>query len=233
MFIHQNATAKSAAQSYSIDALRHLCPAGQQVQDVAAKELLFCEGDRTASVYEVIDGMLCTFRLMMDGRRQITGFAGPGDLVGLAQGDSHRFNCQAVTGARVRRISRSTLMKSAAERPEVGKRLLAVATAELASMQDYCLMLSRKSAQERVASFLLGLLYRQTGGEDADGPVTVDLAMKRRDIADYLGLSVETVSRTLTALKNLGVIDVPHGAAVVINDIFELEELAEAEDERL
>ena len=63
--------------------------------------------------------------------------------------------------------------------------------------------------------------------------MTVDLAMKRRDIADYLGLSVETVSRTLTTLKNLGVIDVPHGGAVVINDIFELEELAEAEDEQL
>lgn len=233
MYIQSATVTKPLAQA-SFHSVWGACAQGaDHAQALKAKDVLFCEGDRAGAVYEVVEGTLCTYRLLVDGRRQVLGFAGPGDLIGLAQGEIHRFNCQAVTAARVRRISKGSLLRTAAQRPEVGEKLLAFATNELAAMQDYCLLLSRKSAQERLVSFLLGLAIKQTDGTalEAEGPVTVTLSMRRRDIADYLGLSVETISRTLTVLKNLGVIDVPHGSAVVIKDMVALEDLAEAEDD--
>lgn len=233
MYVQSAPLTKEIVQSDGEGLWEGLASGRDPVQTLKAKDVLFCEGDPAGTVFEVVEGTICKYRLLIDGRRQVLGFAGPGDLIGLAQGDVHRFNCQAVTPARLRRIPKNGLLRTAAQRPEIGEKLLTFATTELAAMQDYCLLLSRKSAQERLVSFLLTLADQQSGGAafDADGPVTVVLTMRRRDIADYLGLSVETVSRTLTALKNLGVIDVPHGSAVVIRDILELEELAEVEDD--
>lgn len=190
---------------------------------------LFLEGDDADYVYEVMEGVVCCYSMLANGRRQVISFSFPGDLVGLVQGDVHRYSTEALGPTRVRSIPRSLLLKTAAERPELGRKLLEFATTRLALMQDHFVMLGRKSALEKVASFLLALA-RNTGNEDCES-IAFDLPMTRADIADYLGLTLETVSRTLTKLKTAGVIDLPQPQKVYVRDLFELEELAESDDD--
>lgn len=200
----------------------------QQVQVYEAHEPLFCEWDDAGFVYEVLEGVVCCYRLCGDGRRQVLSFCYPGDLIGLVQGDFHRYSSEVLTPARIRRIPRSMLLKTAKERPELGQKLLRFATSELAVMQDHFALLGRKMAVEKVASFLLGIANRHIS--EGDTTVTFQLPMTRVDIADYLGLTLETVSRSMTKLKIAGAIDLPQSSTVVIRDIFRLEDLAEASD---
>lgn len=199
------------------------------IQGYNSRKHLFCEGDEATYVYEVLTGVVCNYRTMSDGRRQVISFSYPGDLIGLVQGETHRFSSKAIENARIRRIPKGALLKTAVTRPEIADKLLNFATTELAILQERFVTLNRKSAQERIATFLLELVERLTDG-DQDGAVTLKLPMRRRDMADYLGLSVETVSRTMSAMKNTGVIDLPHSSVVVIRDIFDLEDLVETED---
>ncbi len=201
---------------------------GQVELNLRAGEPLFCEGDDAEFVYEVLDGVFCCYSLLPDGRRQVTGFVHPGDIIGLGSQDTYHTSCDAVCDATVRSIPRSRLMKVAEERPELGSRLLDCATEQLAGMQQHFVLLGCKSAQEKLASFLL-TLARRYAGEDAE-EVTFILPMTRSDIADYLGLTIETVSRTFTKLRNAGVIDLPQSTTVHVRDIFCLEEMAEPMD---
>ncbi len=197
-------------------------------QRLHAHEALFCEGDEAGFLYEVVDGVMCNYRILLDGRRQIISFAYPGDLIGLGHTESHRFSCEAVCDARVRSIPKAALLRDAQGQAHVGHRLLEIATAELADMQEHQLLLGRKSAMEKLASFLLMLACRSKG----EGAKTArfNLPMTRTDIADYLGMTIETVSRNLTKLKVLGVIDLPQTTRVIICDMDKLEELAEGDD---
>lgn len=205
-------------------------PATQQrLQGVESHASLFLEGDEAEFVYEVMEGVVCCYSMLANGRRQVLSFSFPGDLIGLVQGDVHRYSTEALCPTRVRCIPKSLLLKTAAERPELGQKLLEFATTRLAVMQDHFVMLGRKSALEKVASFLL-ILANNAGGADSES-VTFNLPMTRADIADYLGLTLETVSRTLTKLKSMGAIDLPQPQKVVVRDVFELEELAESDDE--
>ncbi|NNE23861.1 MAG: cyclic nucleotide-binding domain-containing protein, partial [Rhizobiales bacterium] len=122
-----------------------------------AHEALFCEGDDAEFLYEVVEGVMCNYRILMDGRRQIISFAYPGDLIGLGQTQSYRYSCEAVCGAKVRSISKGALMRDAQGHADLGHRLFEIATNELNSMQDHQLLLGRKSATEKLASFLLVL----------------------------------------------------------------------------
>lgn len=201
----------------------------QRFQKLESHAPLFHEGDEAEFVYEVVEGVVCCYSMLANGRRQVLSFSFPGDLIGLAQGDLHRYSTEALCPARVRSIPKSLLLKTAAERPELGRKLLEFATSRLAVMQDHFVMLGRKSALEKVASFLLALA-KSAGGEGSDS-VTFNLPMTRADIADYLGLTLETVSRTLTKLKTAGAIDLPQPQKVVVRDLFELEELAESDVE--
>ncbi len=230
MHFHQTAQNKPSPSQFAIASWAELPGCQQSIQSHAAGAFLFCEGDETDFVYEVVAGIVCNFRTMSDGRRQVVSFSYPGDLIGLVQGERHRFSSQAVSPARIRRIPKGALLKTAAARPELAEKLLNFATSELAILQERFVTLNRKSAQERIATFLLELVERLTDGDD-DGAVTLTLPMRRRDMADYLGLSVETVSRVLTGMKNSGAIDLPHSSVVVIRDIFELKDLAESEDD--
>lgn len=205
-----------------------LLETGQAEMNVRAGEPLFFEGDEADFVYEVLDGVFCCYSLLPDGRRQVTGFVHPGDIIGLGSQATYHTNCDAVCDAMVRSIPRSRLMRVAEERPELGSRLLNCATEQLAGMQQHFVLLGRKSAKEKLASFLL-TLARRYAGEDA-GEVTFVLPMTRSDIADYLGLTIETVSRTFTKLKTAGVIDLPQSTTVHVRDILRLEETAEAMD---
>ena len=191
-------------------------------------EGLFCEGDNAGFIYEVAEGVMCNYRMLADGRRQVLSFAYPGDLVGFGHTATYRFNCDAICSVRVSCIPMAAVMRGAQERANVGRRLLEVVSTELAHMQELQLLLGRKSAIEKVATFLLMLARRND--ESADRAHQFQFPMTRTDIADFLGMTIETVSRNMTKLKDMGVIDLPQSSTVVVRDIDKLEDLANGED---
>jgi CRP-like cAMP-binding protein len=200
----------------------------QRVLDLSPHQSLLMEGDKAGFVYEVLDGVVCCYRVLADGRRQVTSFAFPGDFIGIGPDDTYRFSCVATCATRVRSIPKSLLFRTADRDPNLGRRLLECAGAQMAGMLDHFVLLGRKSALEKVATFVLGLAKRNC--DDEASSVTFTLPMTRADIADYLGTTNETVSRCLSKLRNLKVIDLPQPQVVVVHDIEMLENLGEAPD---
>ncbi len=160
---------------------------------------IFDEADPAEHVYNVASGAVKIYKLLPDGRRQITGFLLPGDFLGLTHKEAYAYSAEALGPTKLCRFPRRKLESLLDEIPKLEQRLLGMASHELAAAQDQMMLLGRKSAKERVVSFLLmmsnGAVRR---GKPAD-PVT--LPMNRSDIADYLGLTIETVSRTFTQLR--------------------------------
>jgi len=192
------------------------------LQKKAAGETIFWEGDAADSVFEVVKGTLRLHKLLPDGRRQVTGFLGAGHLVGLAPEGTWVYTAEAITEVTLCRYRRSAFERLIDTVPGFARRVLTVTSHELRVAQDQMLLLGRKTASERVASFLL-LMADQQGGEDA---TEIGIPMGRTDIADYLGLTVETVCRTLTQLKRNELIDLPTHGHIVIRDRNALDELA-------
>ncbi|HWV81138.1 MAG TPA: helix-turn-helix domain-containing protein [Hyphomicrobiaceae bacterium] len=190
------------------------------------REDLFLEGDEASHVYEVMSGVVCLYRIMPDGGRHILAFRFPGDIVGLCSPANYGYNAQAVGDARVRRISRAGLERMIDERADFARKLLRMAAAELNAMRDHLTCLASKSAEAKVADFLLMLIERSTARAGAD--VVVDLPMTRTDIGDYLGLTIETVSRTISKMRRSGIIDLPRTTRVVVRSEERLAELAGA-----
>lgn len=181
------------------DDLRRLRQCGGTTMFAEGK-VLFFEGDNADNVYNVISGVIRLSKLLPDGRRQITGFMFPGDFLGITLEDEHAFTAEAVTQAEMCRFSRGRFEDFLTVQPRLERRLYALAAHELAAARKQLVLLGRKTASERLASFILMLADRSTGlAGDEDDIVT--LPMSRTDIADYLGLRIETVSRELTALK--------------------------------
>lgn len=170
-----------------------------------AGETLFHEDDPADEVFTVTRGMLKLSKLLPDGRRQITGFPVAGDYLGLAFADKYIYSADAVTTVRVCRFPRLAFLALLDRFPAVEKALLGRAATELAAAQKQMLLLGRKTARERVASLLLQLAQQQQARQGA----MVELPMSRTDIADYLGLTIETVSRSLSGLRKAGLIDLP------------------------
>lgn len=187
-------------------------------------EILFAEGDTADSIYEVVRGMVRLYKLLPDGRRQITGFLSAGHLLGLAPAGVCVYTAEAITDVTVCRYKRAAFERLIDEVPGFARRLLAVTSHELHAAQDQMLLLGRKSATEKVASFLLLMADRH--GQEMD---EVQVPMTRGDIADYLGLTIETVSRTLSRLKQDGVIALPAPTHIEIRDRDGLEDLAAGE----
>jgi CRP/FNR family transcriptional regulator, anaerobic regulatory protein len=181
---------------------------------------VFGEGDNADNIYEVVSGMLRLYKLLPDGRRQITGFLSAGQILGLAPEGSYVYAAEAITEVTLCRYTRRAVERLMDEVPGFARRLLAVTSHELRAAQDQMLLLGRKAAGEKVASFLL-LMAAQQSGKDA-----VSVPMTRTDIADYLGLTIETVSRTFTKLKLDEVIALPTRGRVDILDRDRLEEFA-------
>jgi len=188
----------------------------------AAGETLFAEGDEANNIFEIVRGVLRIVKLLPDGRRQITGFLSSGHVVGLAPEGIHVYSAEAVTEVTVRRYRRAAFERLIDEVPGFAKKLLAVTSHELRLAQDQMLLLGRKTALERIASFLLIIMAQQ----DSDSEEIVDVPMTRSDIADYLGLTIETVSRTLTKLKQDGFIALLTPNRMKIQNLDELVELA-------
>ncbi|MCP8884463.1 helix-turn-helix domain-containing protein [Devosia sp. XJ19-1] len=193
---------------------------------VGATTMLFREGDSADALFEVVTGVFRATKVFADGRRQVVAFAYPGDVIGFGHGDAYRFDCDALTPGRVQVTAHSDIGQAMRNRPELGEKLLTMAAGEIASMHDLSVLLCRKSAMERIAGFLLSLASRtgKLGNEKR-----VSLPMCRADIADHLGLTIETVSRNLTKLKIRGIIDLPGRGNFVIRDLERLRGQAECE----
>ncbi|GAB5470734.1 MAG: helix-turn-helix domain-containing protein [Rhodospirillales bacterium] len=194
--------------------------------EFAAGQGLFDEGEPARHVFNVTEGAVKIFKLLSDGRRQVTGFLFAGDFLGLASGEAYAYSAEAVTGTKLCRFQRSQLEQVLRRYPEMERRLLEIAGHELAEAQDQMLLLGRKTAKERIASFLLLLSRRaEAGGRSAD---PVQVPMSRNDIADYLGLTTETVSRTITKLKSDGLIELQAGGLIRLADRDRLLEISDS-----
>lgn len=165
---------------------------------------IFDEAERAQHVFNVTSGAVKIYKLLSDGRRQITGFLFPGDFLGLTHNENYAYSAEALTRTTLCRFPRQKLEALLDEMPKLEQRLLGMASHELAAAQDQMILLGRKSAKERVASFLVMLSNAAARHGRPDNPVS--LPMTRNDMGDYLGLSLETVSRALTQLKTHGFI---------------------------
>lgn len=185
------------------------------------------EGAPATDFFNVTSGTVKLFKALPDGRRQITGFAAPGHFLGLAVSDSYAFGAEAIDTVRVCRFSREKMGELLDDFPKLERRLLEEASNELVAAQNQMLLLGRKTARERVASFLLDQM--QAGllpGQPPPSGGRLHLPMTRGDIADYLGLTIETVSRTLSWMRAQGMIEVGKGYAITIVSTPKLEVLA-------
>ena len=163
-------------------------------------EEIYGEAEPAEYVYQVIGGAVRTYKLLSDGRRQIGAFHLPGDMFGLEAGVTHRLAAEAIIDTTVRLVKRRSLEHAAMTDAQVARKLWTMTAVELRHAEDHMLLLGRKSAMERVANFLLEMDRRlAVAGMMA-------LPMSRRDIGDYLGLTLETISRTLSQLRGQGVL---------------------------
>ncbi|MBR0877819.1 MULTISPECIES: helix-turn-helix domain-containing protein [Bradyrhizobium] len=159
---------------------------------------IYGEREPAEYVYQVTSGAVRSYKLLSDGRRQIGAFHLAGDIFGLENGNEHRFTTEAIVDTTVRLVRRQSLEMVAESDAMVARNLLSMTTNNLQHAEDHMLLLGRKTSLERVAAFLLEMDGRLT----ASGVMA--LPMSRRDIADYLGLTLETVSRALSRLHELG-----------------------------
>ena len=178
-------------------------------------ETVFAEEEITASFYNVLDGVMRLYKLLPDGRRQIVGFALPGDFLGMTVSGRNNFSADAISEVEVCRFSKVSFQRFAEDKPHLLRRINELAIRELAQAREHMVLLGRRSAEEKVATFLVGWrdrLARQNGAS-----ATLPLPMSRQDIADYLGLTIETVSRTFTKLERDGVIEIISGGVRLLD----------------
>jgi CRP/FNR family transcriptional regulator, nitrogen fixation regulation protein len=174
---------------------------------------IYAQGDEGGPLYLVEFGTVRVCRLTADGRRQITSFCLAGDVFGLEEGNEHEFSAESVDGAGIR-------MLRPANSAGFAQSVLSLTLRRFAEVQRHVLLLGRLGANEKMARFLVDLMERRGGDE------IIDLPMQRSDIADYLGITFETVSRTLRALKERGIIRLNTVSQVAVLDEDRLAELA-------
>ena len=178
---------------------------------------IFSEGADADYFYKVVSGVVRTCKFLVDGRRQIDAFHIPGDVFGLESGTEYRLSAEAVSDCTVIAFRKT---KSVAGDPALSQELLGFAMQSMIRAQAHSLLLGRHSAMEKVAGFLLDW------AEKFSSQATLSLAMTRQDIADYLGLTIETVSRTLSQLERDNVIDLPTARQIRLCNLDVLEDLA-------
>jgi CRP-like cAMP-binding protein len=214
------ATLRTPHARRAVEAESSAPPAGHTLADAidmmgapmsfSRNEEIYGEREPAEYLYKVISGTVRIYKVLADGRRQIQAFHVPGDIFGFEFEDEHAFSAEAVNEARVLVVKRSTVMALAARDNDVARQLWAMTARELQRVQGHVMLLV-KTAQERVVSFLLEMAGRTHG--DA-----VELPMSRQDIADYLGLTIETVSRTLTSLESTAAIALPSSRRIVLRN---------------
>lgn len=187
-------------------------------------ETIFNEGDESRFTYRVLSGAVRLCKVLPDGRRQIADFALTGDFFGLEAKPEHALTAEALGEVAVVRYSKKQLDQLSDEKPEFRNALIATLRQSLWSAQHHLIMLGRQTATERVVSFILQL------SERANNAATIDLPMCRQDIADYLGLTIETVCRILTHLKKRRIIATPDRHTIIFKNRPALEALREQQD---
>jgi CRP-like cAMP-binding protein len=191
-----------------------------QTQFYAAKQHLFCEGDPASEFFRIEAGHVCIYSVLPDGRRQVVDFAYPGDIIGLGSSDEHALNAEAISPTRVRCLPTASIEDAVRRDPQLGLKLYEAVSRQLGDAQHRLMSMGRCDAAERLAGFLLALLRRT---KDACELV---LPMTRADIGDYLGLTTETVSRTFTRFRELGLITIEQGILIAIRDLPGLQRMA-------
>ena len=224
-FVPGHAVAQKVGRSFNEDAQDDFLSALQAIGTVAhfsRNTTIFSDGDEARYSYRIVSGTVRLCKLMMDGRRQIAEFLTSGDIFGFEWLDTHALTAEALTDVVVVRYARTRLDRLGEERGDVQRSLMAVLSRDLWAAQNHLVMLGRQTAKERVVSFLLALAERHGPGNGG----TLDVPMGRQDIADYLGLTIETVCRAISELKRARLIDVPNRTQIVLRNLARLHEIA-------
>jgi CRP/FNR family transcriptional regulator len=220
------------ARSYSFcDVLE-----GQEFQRLAAMALsrsfaphqtIVEEGQPADFLINVIAGTVKLYRSLSDGRIQIVGFLKRGDFLGIPTAGGYTVGAEAITPVETCNFARAPFQRVLTEFPTLERRLFDLASNEIAAARDHLLLLGRKTARERVASFLTLMASKAQCGHTSKP--CVELPMTRIEIADYLGITMETVSRTLHALRNEGLIEMPSPTELTLTRADKLKAMAEGE----
>lgn len=208
--------------SVSNEDLKDLAACSSRIK-LRAGETLIWDGDAASHSYVVTNGTLCASKTNDDGRRQVLSFLFAGQFIGMPSDDTHHFSVEALTDAEVCRFDRRRLEELMDKYPAVDKGYRTGTARQLESAHEHSFALGRQSAMERVAAFLLQLAKTSCPRSAAS---TLKLPMTRGDIADFLGLTLETVSRAFSRLKSIGVIALPSAQEVEIRDEDRLKALA-------
>jgi len=182
---------------------------------------IFEQNASVTSVYAVVSGSVRFSRLMQDGRRQIGAFYLPGDLFGLESEDRHSFAAESIVNSRIKMTKRGSFLEAAWSEPALAKKIWAETSVHLHRAQEHMFRLGRTTAEERVAAFVLEMDWRLRSSG------LVALPMPRRDIADYLGLTIETVSRIFTLLKRQELISIPDWRHIAIRNRSALQQMSD------
>jgi CRP/FNR family transcriptional regulator, anaerobic regulatory protein len=200
--------------------LRELEHLGRHVH-FASSETVFAQEEMTTSFYNLLQGVMRLYKALPDGRRQIVGFALPGDFVGMTPSARHSFSGDAIGPVAICRFSRASFARFIEDKPHLLLRINELAVRELSQARDHMVLLGRRSAEEKVASFLISWRDRLVHLKGPlKGPLkTVPLPMSRQDIADFLGLTIETISRTFTKLERDRVIKIAPGSVSLVDPV--------------
>ncbi len=220
---HGHAVAALAPMPWAIPALpeeRGGFELSGVVMHFAPDRQVYAEGDEARCFYKVVSGTVRTCRFLNDGRRQIDAFYMAGEVFGFEAGGDHRMSAEAVSECTIIAYRRRGLETMIAQDERLGRWFFNHAMTSLAQTREHSLLLGRGSAAQKISAFLVEIASRQS----ADA--AIDLAMSRQDIADYLGLTIETVSRTLSHLERDGVIELPSARRVLLRDKRSLKSLA-------
>jgi CRP/FNR family transcriptional regulator, anaerobic regulatory protein len=201
----------------------------QPAEQLQPGQSLFFEGDDARHVFELTEGALRIFRIISDGRRVITGFVYGGDLIGVSLKGNYLYGAEAIVPTKVRRLTRRAFEAAVTESDELRMQVFERVCDEMAAAQDQMVLLSCKNAEERLCTFLIKHARRASGTGVAQA--LVQLPMTRQDMADYLGLTIETVSRTITKLAGKGVLGCVGRHSIKIIKPMVLAQLAGDDDE--
>ncbi len=193
----------------------------------ARNQTIFSDGDPADYSFKVLTGAVRLVKLMADGRRHVAGFQLAGDLFGIEWSGEYMLTAEAVGDVALVRYSRSLLERMSDERADVRKQLTERLRNDLCAAHQHLIQLGCQSAKERVASFLL-LLAERAGTADGEA---IEMPMGRQDIADYLGLTIETVCRTLSDLKEARIIAVPNRHEITVRSLEALESIVESDSD--
>ncbi|MEJ8473326.1 Crp/Fnr family transcriptional regulator [Roseibium algae] len=199
---------------------------GSKASRFKAHDVVYYQGDEAKRLYQLVSGTIMLFKLLPDGRRQVVEMLRAGDIFGLASGEEYDCTAETLTEASLHEVN----LKQVEGSTEMQRQLMKCLTNQMSSLHEHTVLLGRKSAVERVASFLMYLVPNRGGGVGCLGPdpalaedtCDLQLHMTRQEIADYLGLTIETVSRVVSDLKRRGVIRIDRADKIHLNRVCSL-----------